>query len=822
MRHWRSALVGMLLVAAGLPVPVAVAAETSAGVVEFSGRDIDAVVTERGEVLRSVLVDQSAHDVAALLAGEVVGVEVGAAFSDKPVAAVSVSLPLPDGARIELAGSSAELSTVPLFDEYGRVADWGQSLSWRSESAANEGNSTATITVARVGADDRWVVAGGTVETSLGDFQLLQTDAGVVVRDTPKDLPDDVDRTLPPLKGQEPKVEEPSSDVVQPDGLLGSRSGWVAMPASTPANPTYVDVLGATARGLNLNEGFFYLVGGLNDMDATLDNSSSSGYETGNGDMRLVGMIGTTYVQAGVADQDVLNMEAGAGGPATLQIVHSARNLVGADLVMLVVPDPVESGSTCGQARSPGEFAVATIETDPDCTNRKAVPHELGHSLAGSHQNESDPPYPNALAYPSTSTPSTCSVIHTRTACRKLVYSTPFRDFPGTSSDAGSSTRFNAAAISDHLTSASANKTVPVQGGGKFTAVTPTRILDTRSTGASAGVGGYLTPFGAGTSRQVSVAGNGGVPGGATAAVINITVVGGTSGGYLTGWAFPDAQPATSSTNWAAGQTRASTMVVPIGDYGLINIYTSQSTNVIIDVFGYFGGNNATTAKYSPVTPKRVYDTRPSSGFAANETRNISVTAAGVPAGATAAVVNLTAVGATSNGWLTLSGSSTSIINYSSSGQSIANLAFAPVVGGNITVTASSATHVIVDVVGFVGSTGTLNYYPITPARLIGPMPMGAGGYVDLTITGVAGIPSTAGAVMANVTGSGATLSTWINAYPKGATIPAPIPSTVNVQPGAANANHSIVQPGTSNQARVTNANGLVNMYFDVEGYFAT
>ena len=99
---------------------------------------------------------------------------------------------------------------------------------------------------------------------------------------------------------------------------------------------------------------------------------------------------------------------------------------------------------------------------------------------------------------------------------------------------------------------------------------------------------------------------------------------------------------------------------------------------------------------------------------------------------------------------------------------------------------------------------------------------MGAGGYVDLTITGVAGIPSTAGAVMANVTGSGATLSTWINAYPKGATIPAPIPSTVNVQPGAANANHSIVQPGTSNQARVTNANGLVNMYFDVEGYFAT
>lgn len=821
MRCWRSSLVGVLLLV-GLPV-ASVSAATASQAVEFTGREVDAQITHRGEPLRAVLLDQSAGDFAAmLLDGEVARQEVGAVFSENAVAAPSVVLPLPDGSRIEMEGSSAELGTIPLFDQNGLIADWGQSLSWRSESASNKDNSTATITIARVGSDDRWVIAGGTLETPRGDFQLLETDAGVVVRDAPRDLSDDKDMTLP-AKERPSATDERAAVASQTDGLSSAGAGWAAAPASTPASPTYVDVLGATSRGLNLNVGFFQLVGGLNDMDAALDNSSFVGYETANGDMRLVGMIGTTYVQAGVADQDVLNMEAGAGGPATLQIVHSARNLVGADLVTLMVPNPVQAGvdQVCGQARSPGEFAVMTVESHPDCGGRKVVAHEFGHSLAGSHQNESPPPYPNALAYRSTTDASLCSVIHTTTSCRKLIYSTPLRGFPGSALVAGTSSRFNAAAISDYLTIAAAYRSAPAQGGGKFTAVTPTRIMDTRSTGASAGIGGYLTPFSAGETRPVSIAGNGAVPGGATAAVINITVQGSTVGGYLTGWAWGDSQPPTSSTNWGVGQTRASTMVVPIGDYGLINIYTSQTTNVIVDVFGYFGGNAAATAKYSPVTPDRVYDTRPSSGFAPNETRTISVTGAGVPAGATAAVVNLTTVGATANGWLTLSGSSTSSINYSSSGQAIANLAFAPVSGGNITITSSATTHVIVDVIGFVGSTGTLNYYPIQPDRLVGPFPLGAGGYLDLTITGVSGIPATAGAVMANVTGSAASTSTFINAYPKGASIPTPIPSTVNVQPGAANANHSIVQPGTGSQARISNDTGTINMYFDVEGYFA-
>ena len=821
MRCCRSALVGVLLLA-GLPAAPASAA-TASQAVEFTGKEVDAQLTQRGESLRVVLLEQSAMDFAEmLLEGEVARLEVGSVFSEHRVEAPAVALPLPDGSRIELAGSSAELGTIPLFDQNGLVADWGQSLSWRSETASNKDNSTATITVARVGSDDRWVIAGGTLETPQGEFQLLETDAGVMLREAPKDLSDDKDMTLP-AKERQPATDDRVTAASQPNGLSSTGAGWSAAPASTPASPTYVDVLGATSSGLNLNVGFFHLVAGLNDMDATLDNSSFVGYETANGDMRLVGMVGTTYVQAGVASQDVLNMEAGAGGPASLQIVHSARNLVGADLVTLMVPNPVQAGASqvCGQARSPGEFAVMTVESHPDCGNRKVVAHEFGHSLAGSHQNESAPPYPNALAYPSTTGVTNCSVIHTTTACRKLIYSTPLRGFPGTSIVAGTSTRFNAAAISDYLTTAAAYRSVPTQGGGKFTAVTPTRIMDTRSTGASAGIGGYLTPFSAGETRPVSVAGNGAVPGGATAAVINITVQGSTIGGYLTGWSWGDSQPPTSSTNWGAGQTRASTMVVPIGEYGLINLYTSQTTNVIVDVFGYFGGNAAATAKYSPVTPERVYDTRPSSGFAPNETRMISVTGAGVPAGATNAVVNLTTVGATANGWLTLSGSSTSIINYSSSGQAIANLAFAPVSGGNITITSSATTHVIVDVIGFVGSTGTLNYYPIQPDRLVGPFALGAGGYLDLTITGVSGIPASAGAVMANVTGSAASTSTFINAYPKGASIPAPIPSTVNVQPGAANANHSIVQPGTSSQARISNANGTINMYFDVEGYFA-
>jgi len=91
---------------------------------------------------------------------------------------------------------------------------------------------------------------------------------------------------------------------------------------------------------------------------------------------------------------------------------------------------------------------------------------------------------------------------------------------------------------------------------------------------------------------------------------------------------------------------------------------TSDTVNVIFDVTGYFA-NDTTGATYHSVGPVRILDSRSNLGDSVfvsrtKQTLNVTGSAAGVPAGAVAITGNVTIVGQTNNGFVSLAPSLTS------------------------------------------------------------------------------------------------------------------------------------------------------------------
>jgi hypothetical protein len=280
-------------------------------------------------------------------------------------------------------------------------------------------------------------------------------------------------------------------------------------------------------------------------------------------------------------------------------------------------------------------------------------------------------------------------------------------------------------------------------GAGLYNPLTPTRICDTRAAGGYAtanqcnvGGPGTMGPFS--TMNVTVTGGTTGVPAtGASAVVLNITVADTNASSYLTAWPTGGAQPTASNLNWVPGNVIANRVVVPVGTNGQISLYNHfGNTDVIVDVTGWYSdGNTQTTGSlYVPVTPTRICDTRAAGGYAvANQcnvggvgtlaaltTKNVTVTGtfngqsvAGVPANATAAVLNVTVTNTTFSSYLSawpegLAQPSASDLNWSP-GQTIPNLVIATLpstgpdagTGGISLFNHFGSTDAIVDVEGY-------------------------------------------------------------------------------------------------------------------------
>jgi len=120
--------------------------------------------------------------------------------------------------------------------------------------------------------------------------------------------------------------------------------------------------------------------------------------------------------------------------------------------------------------------------------------------------------------------------------------------------------------------------------GSTFSALTPTRVLDTR-----AGTGAPVGQIGPDGVVPISLAAAG-VPSTATAVVVHLTAVGGTDDSFLTGYAGGAPQPDTSNLNFPAGQTVSNLAVLPVGPDETIDVWNHHgSVDVVADVYGYFG-----------------------------------------------------------------------------------------------------------------------------------------------------------------------------------------------------------------------------------------
>ncbi len=149
-------------------------------------------------------------------------------------------------------------------------------------------------------------------------------------------------------------------------------------------------------------------------------------------------------------------------------------------------------------------------------------------------------------------------------------------------------------------------------------------------------------------------------------------------------------------------------------------------------------------SSYVPVTPFRLVDTRTGATvpatyagktLAAASTLNVQVTGLGtVPAGATAAVLNVAAIDPTASGFLTVfpEGSAmptVSNLNFTA-GEILANLVTVPLsASGGISIfNPAGSTDILVDVEGYYTSTATGGLYnAVTPCVFLAPSPSGNG-----------------------------------------------------------------------------------------------
>jgi len=128
----------------------------------------------------------------------------------------------------------------------------------------------------------------------------------------------------------------------------------------------------------------------------------------------------------------------------------------------------------------------------------------------------------------------------------------------------------------------------PGSGGLNFYPVTPCRLVDTRNPNGTFGG----PTMGARTTRAFPLSqGSCGLPGftAAQAYSLNMTVVPQGALSYLSTWPAGAAQPAVSTLNAFKGLVVANAAVVPAGGTGSIDVYVTNTTDVVIDTNGYFG-----------------------------------------------------------------------------------------------------------------------------------------------------------------------------------------------------------------------------------------
>ncbi len=245
------------------------------------------------------------------------------------------------------------------------------------------------------------------------------------------------------------------------------------------------------------------------------------------------------------------------------------------------------------------------------------------------------------------------------------------------------------------------------QAGGRYTSLTPQRLIDTREP-----VGSANTFTRSGLTVNAPLAGRAGVPSAVTAVALIVTGLSdpATGAGFVTVYPHGAVVPPTSNLNVnGSGDIRPNLVVVPLGADGSIDAQLVGVANAVIDVAGYFSNGSTAAGLYHVIAPSRQVDSRTSLGFGTVGTNGTKTfTAAGaVPGAAVAISQNVTITNPAAAGFVTAypAGSTLPVAsnaNSSGPGQDRAALTITRRgAGGAINYYSSSGTDLVVDITGY-------------------------------------------------------------------------------------------------------------------------
>ena len=279
-----------------------------------------------------------------------------------------------------------------------------------------------------------------------------------------------------------------------------------------------------------------------------------------------------------------------------------------------------------------------------------------------------------------------------------------------------------------------------------------------------------------------------GIPDTATSIIVSTTIVNPGERGWLVAYPSGRERQTAATLNWKAGETRANTATVAIGDDRHIAVHRTGAFRdgaVIIDVVGAFvPASSARAGRFQPEQPaRRLLDTRNGPRPSAGSTLTIPLPE-GVTPDATALAVNITAVRNAADGFVSAYPAGTdrpdtSVLNTDRAEQSRAAATIVPVSSAGFEVYVSTDTHIIIDVTGsFTGDSaadsGDGLFAPVNPTRLLDtrtqPDPIHRGGTVEVALPALGDMAAAVYSVTMIAPGQNGYMTTHAAGTPRGAT----------------------------------------------------
>jgi SpoIID/LytB domain protein len=333
-----------------------------------------------------------------------------------------------------------------------------------------------------------------------------------------------------------------------------------------------------------------------------------------------------------------------------------------------------------------------------------------------------------------------------------------------------------------------------------FTPLTTTRILDTRSHGGAVR---------AGTVRSVRVTGVGGVPSADVVDVaIDVVTLDSTAAGHLYVYPHGAPRPPTPQLSWSKGERLNSLVFVKVGSGGLVDIASSATTQLFVDVEGWFAPATSAGNVLSTTNPSLLLDTRSSGPIGDGGVRSFQVTGrGGMPVGATAAVLGVTAAHPKVRDYVRVWGDGTpkpgAQAFFAPAGRYSDATVIVPLSdAGTASISPTKATNVVVTLLGWftpssAPSSGVVALQ--TPVRRAASMTI-----KPRTTTVVrSGVPSSAGSVLLTVTATGPA-GAPVTVWPTGSSQP---PTTLHLRGATVPTSLTIALPtGSGGRVAVRNS----------------